>query len=118
VQLALDDFGTGYSSLNYLRAFPIDVLKIDKSFIDGIAKSAVESALARAIVQIGETLSLRTVAEGIESEEQAAELRSLGCGEGQGFFYARPMDADAVVALLEERVMNVPSSLPPIARTA
>jgi diguanylate cyclase (GGDEF)-like protein/PAS domain S-box-containing protein len=104
VQLALDDFGTGYSSLNYLRAFPIDVLKIDKSFIDGVAKGAEESALARAIVQIGETLSLRTVAEGIESEEQATELRSLGCVEGQGFFFARPLDLDAVEALLEDRV--------------
>ena len=111
VQLALDDFGTGYSSLNYLRAFPIDVLKIDKSFIDGIAKGVEESALARAIVQIGETLCLRTVAEGIESEEQAAELRSLGCGEGQGFFFARPLDSDAVESLLAEK-------MPAVARTA
>jgi diguanylate cyclase (GGDEF)-like protein/PAS domain S-box-containing protein len=110
VQLALDDFGTGYSSLNYLRAFPIDVLKIDKSFIDGVGKGVEESALARAIVQIGETLCLRTVAEGIESEEQAVELRSLGCGEGQGFFFARPLDARGVEALLADEVPTIAHS--------
>jgi diguanylate cyclase (GGDEF)-like protein/PAS domain S-box-containing protein len=110
VQLALDDFGTGYSSLSYLRAFPIDVLKIDKSFIDGVAKGVEESALARAIVQIGDTLCLRTVAEGIESEEQALELRSLGCGEGQGFFFARPLDSDAIESLLADEVTTVAQS--------
>ena len=110
VQLALDDFGTGYSSLNYLRAFPIDVLKIDKSFIDGVGKGIEESALARAIVQIGETLCLRTVAEGIESEEQAVELRSIGCGEGQGFFFARPLDADSIESLLADKVPAVAKS--------
>ena len=110
VQLALDDFGTGYSSLNYLRAFPIDVLKIDKSFIDGVGKGVEESALARAIVQIGETLCLRTVAEGIESEEQAVELRSIGCGEGQGFFFARPLDADSVESLLADTAPAVAQS--------
>lgn len=102
VQLALDDFGTGYSSLGYLRRFPIDVLKIDKSFIDGLTHDSEEAALARAIVQIGETLRLCTVAEGIEHEEQATELRNLGCEEGQGYYYARPLEASAVTALLED----------------
>jgi diguanylate cyclase (GGDEF)-like protein/PAS domain S-box-containing protein len=100
VQLALDDFGTGYSSLSYLRRFPIDVLKIDKSFIDGVHKDSEESALARAIVQIGETLNLRTVAEGIEFAEQAQELETLGCEEGQGFFFARPLDSESLGELL------------------
>jgi diguanylate cyclase (GGDEF)-like protein/PAS domain S-box-containing protein len=103
VQLALDDFGTGYSSLSYLRRFPIDVLKIDKSFIDGVHRDSEESALARAIVQIGETLNLRTVAEGIEFAEQAQELHTLGCEEGQGFYFARPLDSHAVGELLAQQ---------------
>ena len=103
VQLALDDFGTGYSSLSYLRRFPIDVLKIDKSFIDGVHRDSEESALARAILQIGETLNLRTVAEGIEFEEQAQELQLLGCEEGQGFFFARPLDSLSIGALLAQQ---------------
>lgn len=102
VQIALDDFGTGYSSLSYLRRFPIDVLKIDKSFIEGVHTACEDSTLTRAIVQIGETLSLRTVAEGIELAEQAAELHSLGCNEGQGYYFARPLEADALADLLGE----------------
>jgi diguanylate cyclase (GGDEF)-like protein/PAS domain S-box-containing protein len=102
VQLALDDFGTGYSSLSYLRRFPIDVLKIDKSFIDDVHTDSEESALARAILQIGEALHLRTVAEGIELEEQAKELRALGCEEGQGYFFARPLEPGSIAALLAQ----------------
>jgi EAL domain-containing protein (putative c-di-GMP-specific phosphodiesterase class I) len=89
--------------LSYLRRFPIDVLKIDKSFIDGVHRDSEESALARAILQIGETLNLRTVAEGIEFEEQAQELQLLGCEEGQGFFFARPLDSLSIGALLAQQ---------------
>jgi diguanylate cyclase (GGDEF)-like protein/PAS domain S-box-containing protein len=103
VQLALDDFGTGYSSLSYLRRFPIDVIKIDKTFIDGVHKDSEESALARAIVQIGDSLNLRTVAEGIEFEEQAQELQTLGCEEGQGYFFARPLDSGSLGELLAQQ---------------
>jgi EAL domain-containing protein (putative c-di-GMP-specific phosphodiesterase class I) len=100
VKLALDDFGTGYSSLSYLRRFPIDVLKIDKTFIDGVGTHSEDSALTRAIVQIGETLKLKTVAEGVEHEQQRLALESIGCEEGQGYFFARPIDADAIGELL------------------
>jgi EAL domain-containing protein (putative c-di-GMP-specific phosphodiesterase class I) len=99
VRLAIDDFGTGYSSLGYLQHVPADILKIDKSFVDGVGRGTFEdSALARAIVSLGDTLGLRTVAEGIERAEQLAELVRLGCRWGQGYYFARPLD----VAALEE----------------
>jgi EAL domain-containing protein (putative c-di-GMP-specific phosphodiesterase class I) len=100
VRLAIDDFGTGYSSLGYLRRFPIDILKIDKCFIDNITAPGEDSALARTIVKLGQTLRLTTVAEGIEEADQARLLRQLGCDLGQGFHFARPMpaaDFDALV---------------------
>ncbi|MDQ3952842.1 MAG: EAL domain-containing protein [Actinomycetota bacterium] len=100
VTIAIDDFGTGYSSLSYLRAFPIDVLKIDRSFIDGIDRGVEDAALARAIVQIGENLNLRIVAEGIETPEQLDEVRRLGCHEGQGFFLGIPRDAETLGELI------------------
>jgi diguanylate cyclase (GGDEF)-like protein/PAS domain S-box-containing protein len=100
VSLAIDDFGTGYSSLSYLKRFPIDVLKIDKSFIDGLNGGVEESALVRAIVQIGRTLKLRTVAEGIEHADQLAELRRIGCDAGQGFYFSPPLGAREISALL------------------
>ncbi|HYP22316.1 MAG TPA: EAL domain-containing protein [Actinomycetota bacterium] len=100
VTIAIDDFGTGYSSLSYLRSFPIDMLKIDRSFIDGIDRGVEDAALARAIVQIGENLNLRIVAEGIETPEQLREVRRLGCHEGQGFFLGTPLDHDELKALL------------------
>ena len=100
VQLAVDDFGTGYSSLQYLRGFPIDILKIAKSFVDGVAGASDESALARAIIDLGESFQLRVVAEGIEREEQLARLLRLGCELGQGFYFARPMGAERLGRLL------------------
>ncbi|HEY8489573.1 MAG TPA: EAL domain-containing protein [Dehalococcoidia bacterium] len=102
VLIAIDDFGTGYSSLSYLRRFPIDVLKIDKSFVDGVGSAADESALASAIIGLGHTLRLQTVAEGIEEPGQVAELRALGCDLGQGFYFAPPMPAEEV-----EQAMDV-----------
>jgi EAL domain-containing protein (putative c-di-GMP-specific phosphodiesterase class I) len=101
VQLAVDDFGTGYSSLQYLRRFPIDILKIAKSFVDGVAGASDESALARAIIDLGESFQLRVVAEGIEQEEQLAKLVALGCQLGQGYLFARPMPARDIEPLLE-----------------
>jgi diguanylate cyclase (GGDEF)-like protein/PAS domain S-box-containing protein len=98
--IAIDDFGTGYSSLSYLRTFPIDVLKIDRSFIDGIERGVEDAALARAIVQIGENLNLRVVAEGIETPAQLHEVRRLGCHEGQGFFLGTPLGAEGLQALV------------------
>jgi diguanylate cyclase (GGDEF)-like protein/PAS domain S-box-containing protein len=101
VRLAIDDFGTGSSSLGYLQRFPIDTLKIDKSFVDGIATDDSEDpALVRAIVQMASTLSLATIAEGIEAADQLEELRSAGCRTGQGYLFARPLQADALEAFL------------------
>jgi diguanylate cyclase (GGDEF)-like protein/PAS domain S-box-containing protein len=102
VRLAIDDFGTGSSSLGHLRQFPIDVLKIDKSFVDEIATTGSEGpALVRAIVDLANTLKLETVAEGIEEIEQLTQLRSAGCLSGQGFLFARPLQADAIGPLLQ-----------------
>jgi EAL domain-containing protein (putative c-di-GMP-specific phosphodiesterase class I) len=101
VRLALDDFGTGYSSLSYLQRLPVDILKIDRSFVAGVAKSTEDSALARGILTLGQTLGLETVAEGIETAEQLAALRELGCQLGQGYYFARPLGPAAVDALLE-----------------
>jgi len=100
VQLAIDDFGTGYSSLGYLDRFPVDIVKIAKPFIDGVAHGPDESALAAAMITLGGTLGLKTVAEGIEDAEQLAELRALACDQGQGFYLARPVEAGAVDGLL------------------
>jgi EAL domain-containing protein (putative c-di-GMP-specific phosphodiesterase class I) len=104
VRLAIDDFGTGYSSLRYLSRFRVDILKIAKPFVDGIGRqSPEEAALSRAIVDLGNVLELQTVAEGIEQAEQETELQGLGCRLGQGFLFARPLDATALGALLAER---------------
>jgi diguanylate cyclase (GGDEF)-like protein/PAS domain S-box-containing protein len=100
VQLAIDDFGTGYSSLGYLDRFPVDIVKIAKPFIDGVAHGPDESAVAAAMITLGGTLGLKTVAEGIEDADQLAELRALACDQGQGFYLARPVPADDVSELL------------------
>jgi diguanylate cyclase (GGDEF)-like protein len=102
VRLAIDDFGTGYSSLSYLRRFPVDILKVDKSFIDGLLRGPEESALARAIVRLGHSLDLQTVAEGIEEHSQLETLLALRCENGQGYLYAPPLDrADAERFIVE-----------------
>jgi diguanylate cyclase (GGDEF)-like protein/PAS domain S-box-containing protein len=100
VQLAIDDFGTGYSSLGYLDRFPVDIVKIAKPFIDNVANGPDESAVAAAMITLGGTLGLKTVAEGIEDADQLAELRALACDQGQGFYLARPVAAEGVDALL------------------
>jgi diguanylate cyclase (GGDEF)-like protein/PAS domain S-box-containing protein len=89
VRLAIDDFGTGYSSLSYLHRFPIDILKIDRAFVGSLSNSENGTELARAVVTLGETLGLETIAEGIEQESQVAALLALGCVAGQGFLFAR-----------------------------
>jgi diguanylate cyclase (GGDEF)-like protein/PAS domain S-box-containing protein len=100
VRLSIDDFGTGYSSLSYLRQFPMDGVKIAKPFVDHIAQGTDDSALARAIITLGETLELEVIAEGIEYEPQMRELRRLGCKLGQGFYTSRPLPADQLGTLL------------------
>jgi diguanylate cyclase (GGDEF)-like protein len=96
IRLAIDDFGTGYSSLSYLQQFPIDIIKIDKAFIDGMERDPAGAALTRTIIGLGWTLGLSTVAEGIEHASQRAALAELGCVMGQGFLFARPSIAASV----------------------
>jgi diguanylate cyclase (GGDEF)-like protein len=91
VRLAVDDFGTGYSSLSYLQRFPLDILKIDKAFVGPVAMGAGDPVLARAIIALGQTLRLETVAEGIEHAAQCDELLALGCKYGQGYHFGRPV---------------------------
>jgi len=100
VKLALDDFGTGYSSFGYLQRLPIDVLKIDRTFIGMIETDDKKSTLAQAIVSLAQTMDLVAVAEGVETSTQAELLRRMGCDLAQGYYFARPMDADAVDATL------------------
>jgi predicted signal transduction protein with EAL and GGDEF domain len=100
VTLALDDFGTGYSSLTYVRRFPIDTLKIDRSFIDGIVGSSEDEAIVTAVLSMGRALGVHVVAEGVETEEQADRLRTLGCKLAQGYLFSRPVAPEAVRALL------------------
>jgi diguanylate cyclase (GGDEF)-like protein/PAS domain S-box-containing protein len=102
VRIAIDDFGTGYSSLSYLRDLPIDLLKIDKSFIAGITSSAEQSALVEGIIRIADALELYVVAEGVETQAQWDLLGSTDCAYGQGYLFSRPMTADRVDALLRE----------------
>src|SRR5688572_28972015 len=100
VRLAIDDFGMGYSSLSYLHRFPIDILKIDRAFVSRLTARGEGPELARAVVMLGETLGLETVAEGIEHEEQASKLLELGCVAGQGFLFAGASSLEAVTASL------------------
>ncbi len=102
VRLAIDDFGTGYSSLNYLRHFPIDILKIDRAFVTGIGYADDDSLLATAITTLGRMLELKTVAEGIEHAEELDELKRMGCDMGQGYLFARAVTAADFDALLAE----------------
>jgi diguanylate cyclase (GGDEF)-like protein/PAS domain S-box-containing protein len=100
VRVALDDFGTGYSSLAYLQRLPVDLLKIDRSFTADVTAGGKRAALARIILSLAETLGIRTVAEGVETAEQHAELATLGCHLGQGYLYARPLTATALTTFL------------------
>jgi diguanylate cyclase (GGDEF)-like protein len=100
VGIAVDDFGTGYSSLAYLRQFPVDALKIDRSFVGGITQSSESAALTHTLVQLGKALGLRTLAEGIENEAQLRALQREGCDFGQGYLFAHPLEVDAAEELL------------------
>ncbi len=105
VSLAIDDFGTGYSSLSYLKSFPIDILKVDKAFVDDVME---DSALAEAIVRLGQTMNLQTVAEGIEQAGQLEALRAFGCQFGQGFYLAQPLPTAELSAFLSTMVPGIP----------
>ena len=102
LSIAVDDFGTGYSSLSYLKQFPVDALKIDKSFVDTVARSTQDSALARTIVELGRGMRLETIAEGIENVEQLEQLRLLDCQLGQGYHFCHPLGGAELTAYLEQ----------------
>jgi len=106
VRLAIDDFGTGYSSLSYLRRFPVDILKIDRSFVATVGRGGADTAVVGSVLRLARNLQLQTVAEGIEDAVQLAELRAMGARLGQGFHFARPLEADIVASRLA-------SALPP-----
>ena len=101
VKLVVDDFGTGYSSLSYLRRFPVDVLKVDRSFVDGLGSDPGDSAIVTAVVTLAHALGLHAVAEGVETLEQLSELRRLGCDSAQGFHFARPSTGHCISELLQ-----------------
>jgi EAL domain-containing protein (putative c-di-GMP-specific phosphodiesterase class I) len=101
VRIAVDDFGTGYSSLSYLHDFPLDILKVDKLFIDSVTEGAEESALARAIIKLGHTLSLQVIAEGVEENAQASTLSMLDCDLAQGYLFARPVPAEELAMMIQ-----------------
>jgi EAL domain-containing protein (putative c-di-GMP-specific phosphodiesterase class I) len=104
VRLSIDDFGTGQSSLGYLKTLPVDSLKIDRSFIDGLGSDPDDSAIVAAVVHMGHALGLSVTAEGIETPLQLSELRSLGCDLGQGFYFARPQPSEIAQALVHHRL--------------
>jgi EAL domain-containing protein (putative c-di-GMP-specific phosphodiesterase class I) len=101
VHLAVDDFGTGYSSLSYLQEFPIDVLKIDKSFVHRITGDPYDSAIVSSIIDMGKNLKQLVIAEGIETQEQLAFLQAQHCAEGQGYLFSRPLAAAQFAHLLQ-----------------
>jgi EAL domain-containing protein (putative c-di-GMP-specific phosphodiesterase class I) len=100
VELSIDDFGTGYSSLAYLKRFPVQTLKIDRSFIKDLGKDEQSVAIVRSIVTLGHGLNLRVVAEGVETHVQLAMLAELSCDEYQGFHFSRPVERDKVLEML------------------
>jgi diguanylate cyclase (GGDEF)-like protein/PAS domain S-box-containing protein len=111
VQLAIDDFGTGYSSLSYLRRLPVDTLKIDRSFVNGLGENERDDAIVRGILELAGTLQLTTTAEGIETDTQLATVRRLGGASGQGFLFARPLAPEDVDTLLARGLGGQPTAL-------
>jgi EAL domain-containing protein (putative c-di-GMP-specific phosphodiesterase class I) len=101
VLLALDDFGTGYSSLSYLKRFPIDALKIDRSFVHNLTTAEDDAGIVTAVIGMGKSLHMRVVAEGVETREQREFLQEHGCSQGQGYYFGRPVPALELGRLLE-----------------
>ncbi|HXI14559.1 MAG TPA: EAL domain-containing protein [Thermoanaerobaculia bacterium] len=99
LKLAIDDFGTGFSSLSYLKRFPVDLLKIDKSFVDGVALHEADRAIVEAVIALGHALGLKVIAEGVETFEQLAQLRKLGSEIGQGYYFSAPLSDDALLGM-------------------
>jgi EAL domain-containing protein (putative c-di-GMP-specific phosphodiesterase class I) len=103
MRMAIDDFGTGYSSLSYLSRFPVSSLKIDRSFVAGVLTDEAAAAIVRAIIDMAHTLGFTVIAEGVETDAQAAFLRGLSCEQAQGYLFARPMPAADFKALIAQQ---------------
>ncbi len=112
VRIAIDDFGTGYSSLAHLQRFPVDALKIDRSFISGLRHNQEGETLIHTLVQLGKALSIETFAEGIEQQQELSLLRDEDCDSGQGFLFARPLDVAATEAFLQSCAEKAASVAP------
>ena len=102
VRISIDDFGTGYSSLSYLKRLPAEAIKIDKSFVKGLREDVEDTAIVRMIIELAHTLRMKVIAEGVETEEQAELLREMGCDMAQGFYFARPLPAEAAPEFLAD----------------
>jgi EAL domain-containing protein (putative c-di-GMP-specific phosphodiesterase class I) len=111
LELHIDDFGTGYSSLSYLHRFPIDRLKIDRSFVSNMSMEDKNSEIVRTIIQLARNLGMGVVAEGVQTAEQLAHLKALGCEHGQGYFFSRPLAADQIDSLISEGLCHKRSAL-------
>ena len=109
VRISVDDFGTGYSSLSYLRRLPLDKLKIDRAFIRDVVTNREDAAIVRAIVALAHNLRLKVTAEGVETPDQLAFLRELGCDQYQGFHYSVPVPNNVLVEMLRERQSRAPA---------
>jgi EAL domain-containing protein (putative c-di-GMP-specific phosphodiesterase class I) len=111
IQLALDDFGTGYSSLSYMRRFPIDILKVDQSFVHDLSTDADDASVVSAVIDMGRSLHMTVIAEGVETREQVAFLVDHGCPEGQGFYFSAPLGPMEFGGYLRDH--TIPASRPP-----
>jgi EAL domain-containing protein (putative c-di-GMP-specific phosphodiesterase class I) len=118
VKLALDDFGTGYSSLNYLKRFPIDIVKIDQSFVADLERDKASKAIVTAVIQLAHRLNMTVIAEGVETAEQHVLLASLDCDQCQGFYFAVPMSADHLDVLIRQYAVGGTVHLPALASAA
>ena len=113
IRIAIDDFGTGYSSLAYLRDLPVDVLKVDKAFVDRVMSNAQDAALTEAILRMSANMSLTTVAEGVEDSDQAGWLADANCVYGQGYFWSRPVTLEAARTLIAGGNFDRPGAVMP-----
>jgi EAL domain-containing protein (putative c-di-GMP-specific phosphodiesterase class I) len=109
VRVALDDFGTGYSSLNYLKSLPINTLKIDKTFVDGLCKNSYEEIITEQIITLAHKMDLEVVAEGVELEEQWKSLEGKNCNKIQGYYFAKPLPVDKIGSLFEKDTIKASS---------